>query len=287
MPFPLRLLSTAPLALLMAAPADAVPVSFDGNLLASCVLTVGQNGTLGSSADGGTRIGSEESGGSAATLSIVATGGRADNFRLGSHAFAEAVCVHRVADGECPLHLKRRSQPDLHERQLQLHQHRPAGRQPDPQCKGRRCRRLCGRKLPHPDAGHVPAMRRAFLLLAATALVGAPAAAVGLGPLRNQGVTASDRKGFYLTLINPYKDSQRFRLAAIGWDDEAEQPRILLPVAQPRLGGGTQRRLLVIASGLKPGETYSFRVCAERDDPQAKDLIHARVCAKLIAHRLR
>lgn len=60
----------------LAVPAQAVPVTFDGTVLASCVLTVGSNGTLGTSADGGTRIGSEESGGSAASLSIVATGGR-------------------------------------------------------------------------------------------------------------------------------------------------------------------------------------------------------------------
>ena len=130
-------------------------------------------------------------------------------------------------------------------------------------------------------------MKAALLHLAiATGLLAGPAAAVGLGPLSNRGVTASERKGFYLTLINPYKDSQQFRLLAIGRDDEVAQPRVKLPIDRPRLGGGTQRRLLVVASGLKPGETYSFRVCAERGDPQAKDLIHARVCAKLVAHRV-
>jgi hypothetical protein len=129
-------------------------------------------------------------------------------------------------------------------------------------------------------------MTRVALLAIATGLLATPVAVVGLGPLRHEGVTASERKGFYLTLTNPYQDSQRFRLEAIGWDDEADQPRILLPVSTPRLGGGRQRRMLVVATGLKPGETLSFRVCAERDDPQAKELIHARVCAKLVARRL-
>lgn len=130
-------------------------------------------------------------------------------------------------------------------------------------------------------------MTRGLPLLALVLAVQAgAAAAVGLGPLRHEGVTASERKGFYLTLSNPYPDAQRFRLAAIGWDDEIAQPRVLLPVATPRLGGGSQRRLLVVATGLRPGETMSFRVCAERDDPQAKELIHARVCAKLVARRL-
>lgn len=130
-------------------------------------------------------------------------------------------------------------------------------------------------------------MKRLPLQLAAlSGLLTAPATAVGLGPLRHEGVTASDRKGFYLTLTNPYKASERFRLVAIGWEDEDAQPRVLLPVATPRLGGGSQRRLLVIATDLKPGETLPFRVCAERDDPDNKDMIHARVCAKLVARRL-
>lgn len=30
-----------------------------------------------------------------------------------------------------------------------------------------------------------------------------PAIAVGLGPLSKEGITDSDRKGFYLTVINP------------------------------------------------------------------------------------
>ena len=129
-------------------------------------------------------------------------------------------------------------------------------------------------------------MRYLALWACATGLLAAQATGVGLGPLRHEGVTATERKGFYLTLTNPYSSSQRFHLQAIGWDNEGGQPRILLPISTPRLGGGGQRRLLVVATGLKPGETLSFRVCAERDDPQSKELIHARVCAKLVAHRL-
>lgn len=128
--------------------------------------------------------------------------------------------------------------------------------------------------------------RTALLVVLAAGLVAGRATAVGLGPLLHQGVTASERKGFYLTLTNPYPSAQRFHLEAVGWEDEAAQPRVILPVSTPRLGGGSQRRLLVVATGLTPGETLSFRVCAERHDPQSKELIHARVCAKLVAHRL-
>ncbi|GAA4002173.1 hypothetical protein [Sphingomonas humi] len=129
-------------------------------------------------------------------------------------------------------------------------------------------------------------MTRAALFAAlASTLAAAPALAVGLGPLRNEGTTLSERKGFYLTLINPYPGAHRFRMTAIGMEDETVQPRVVIPAGNPVLGAQSQRRLLVFATGLKPGETMSFRVCAERDAPLEKELIHARVCAKLVAHR--
>ncbi|HVM37705.1 MAG TPA: hypothetical protein VM265_04890 [Sphingomicrobium sp.] len=118
------------------------------------------------------------------------------------------------------------------------------------------------------------------------ALVAAPAAAVGLGPLKNEGVTASERKGFYLTLINPYPTQERFRLYSVEWDSEAPVPRVRIPVASPVLGPKSQRRMLVIDTGLAPGETHRFRVCAERVDPAGEAMIHARVCSKLTARRL-
>ena len=58
------------------------------------------------------------------------------------------------------------------------------------------------------------------------------------------------------------------------------------PVDQLLLPGQGQRRRLVVATGLQPGETLQFRVCAERVERPGKDLIHARVCAKLSARRL-
>ncbi|MFP5329657.1 MAG: hypothetical protein ACLGHC_05910 [Alphaproteobacteria bacterium] len=120
-------------------------------------------------------------------------------------------------------------------------------------------------------------------LLAAIAL--APAGAVGLGPLTHEGATASDRKGFYLTLINPYPAQERFRLYAVGWDDEAPVARVKIPVKSVVLGPKSQRRLLVIDTELAPGEVHRFRVCAERVESNEKAMIHARVCSKLVARR--
>lgn len=50
-------------------------VQFDGAVVASCVLSVGTPGVLGVSASSGTEIGSEQPGGVAAVLSVVATAG--------------------------------------------------------------------------------------------------------------------------------------------------------------------------------------------------------------------
>ena len=127
-------------------------------------------------------------------------------------------------------------------------------------------------------------IRGIFAMLAA--LASSCAGAVGLGPLSHEGVTMSDRKGFYLTLINPYPTQERFRLYSVGLDDEASVARVRIPLAVAALGPKSQRRVLVIDTALAPGETHQFRVCAERIEPEGKALIHARVCSKLSARRL-
>jgi len=132
----------------------------------------------------------------------------------------------------------------------------------------------------------MPAVRltwRGSDLLAA--LAAAPAAAVGLGPLTADGATLSDRKGFYLTLINPYASQERYRLYSVETDSEVPVSRVLIPVDRPVLGPKAQRKILIVDTGLAPGETHSFRVCAERVEPAGKALIHARVCSKLTARR--
>ena len=123
--------------------------------------------------------------------------------------------------------------------------------------------------------------------LAAAALVASGAGAVGLGPLTNSGLTKSERKGFYLTLINPYPTREEFRIYAVAADSEAPAARVKLPIDRPALGPKAQRRLLVIATGLKPGEEYRFRVCAEKVLLSAEEgIINARVCSKLAARRV-
>lgn len=126
--------------------------------------------------------------------------------------------------------------------------------------------------------------------LAAAALIAAvsfsSAGAVGLGPLTHSGVTDTDRKGFYLTLINPYPAQERFRLYSVELDSERPVARVRIPISKPLVGPKAQRRILVITTGLVPGEEHKFRVCAERVQPPGEELIHARVCSKLTARRV-
>lgn len=124
--------------------------------------------------------------------------------------------------------------------------------------------------------------RLAALLLAAAA---APAAAVGLGPLAKQGITDGDGKAFYLTLMNPYDRPAEFFAYPVGLEDEARQERVAIVPDRVRLGSKQNRSLLIIARGLAPGETYQFRVCAEREMPE-QGTVHARVCSKLSARRI-
>ena len=129
------------------------------------------------------------------------------------------------------------------------------------------------------------AIRRLVALLALAAVV-APAAAVGLGPLSASGTTRTERKGFYLTVINPFARAERFRLYSAGVGDERPVARVLIPDSMPMVPARSQRRVLVIATGLAPGEEHSFRVCAERADRSQEGMIHARVCSKLTARRI-
>ncbi|MET0241790.1 MAG: hypothetical protein ABW184_18005 [Sphingobium sp.] len=119
-------------------------------------------------------------------------------------------------------------------------------------------------------------------------LLAAPLGAVGLGPLNDEGVIDGPRKGFTLTLYNPYTVPTEFEAYAVGPDneDETRQTRVTILPERAILGAGQSRRLLVIADDLKPGETYRFRLCAERAASPSGEMIHARVCSKLSARRI-
>ena len=123
----------------------------------------------------------------------------------------------------------------------------------------------------------------AVLIVAASA---SSVSAVGLGPLTNMGVTISERKGFYLTLVNPYPVQERFNLYGVEWETDHPIADVRIPISKPFLGPKSQRRILIIVTNLVPGEVRKFRVCAERIEAPGKEVIHARVCSKLIAHRV-
>lgn len=125
-------------------------------------------------------------------------------------------------------------------------------------------------------------MRSAALALL---LAWTPALAVGLGPLKREGVTDGPGKAFYLTLSNPYPLAERFQVEPVGLADDDAAPRVTVFPDQPVVGAGGARRLLVIVRPLQPGETYTFRVCAQRA-PRPEETVHARVCSKLAARRL-
>jgi len=131
-------------------------------------------------------------------------------------------------------------------------------------------------------------MRPPFPVAALTlaAVAATSAAAVGLGPLTLQGTIDGPREGFSLELYNPYSDATDFVLYPVGMTDEVAQDRVTILPAEARLGGQRDRRILVIASDLAVGETYQFRVCAQRKTPPGGVMINARVCSKITARRV-
>ena len=127
--------------------------------------------------------------------------------------------------------------------------------------------------------------RRVAAAILAAAATG-PAVAVGLAPLSREGVSDGPEKGFFLTVINPYAEPRNFRAYPIGWDDDAIDTVAAVDIrpAQFRIAAGKQRRILVVAGDLTPGELRRFRVCAEL--AQQEGPINARVCSKIAARRL-
>lgn len=119
----------------------------------------------------------------------------------------------------------------------------------------------------------------------ATLVLASPAIAVGLGPLRKEGVTDGPNKAFYLTLFNPYKARANFTVYAVGADDELTPARVRVPMGPLPLRAQGARKFTIVAGGLAPGETYTFRVCAEKVIPE-EEPIHARVCSRITARRL-
>tara|TARA_R100000501_G_scaffold14680_1_gene26612 strand:- start:65861 stop:66178 length:318 start_codon:yes stop_codon:yes gene_type:complete len=103
--------------------------------------------------------------------------------------------------------------------------------------------------------------------------------------MKAEGATLSPRKGFYLTVMNPYDEQQKFRLDALAWASEAGETAIDILPASAVLGPGQRRRVLVIFNNLEKGEERRARVCARLDRSLEGVAIDARVCSKLIARR--
>ncbi len=129
-------------------------------------------------------------------------------------------------------------------------------------------------------------MRPLACALAMASLLGSTCVwAVGLGPLQKSGVTAGPDKGFYLTITNPYPAARKFR-AYVEPDTGIEASRVSILPAETAIAAGSSRRILVIIHSLTQGEEVQFRVCAEKVET-GKVSIHARVCSRLGARRLR
>lgn len=125
-------------------------------------------------------------------------------------------------------------------------------------------------------------IRAGALLLLALA---SPVLAVGLGPLLRSGITDGPGKAFFLDVSNSEPQVQNLVLTPLALDSELPAARVHVVPKSILLAPGGHRRVIVIARLLSPGESYSFRVCAERP-VRPEETFHARVCSKLTARRI-
>jgi hypothetical protein len=124
------------------------------------------------------------------------------------------------------------------------------------------------------------------LIVAVVLASATPALAVGLGPLTREGIIDGPSEGFTLDLYNPYHASEDFIVYAVGFNDDEPQARVEVLPAEATLGAERERKIFVVAGDLQIGETYRFRVCAQRKTPPEGLVINARVCSKITARRV-
>ncbi|MGB3723039.1 MAG: hypothetical protein WA979_09500 [Pacificimonas sp.] len=99
-------------------------------------------------------------------------------------------------------------------------------------------------------------------------------------------MTATEKKGFYLTVINPYDLPQRFAIRALDWQNEKEIANVQIHPNNAVVRANGKRRVLVIFTDLPRGEETRARICAQLDRNPEGVAIEARVCSKLTARRM-
>lgn len=109
------------------------------------------------------------------------------------------------------------------------------------------------------------------------------AVAQGISPMQKSGKTASDKKLFRLTIINPYAKDVRYELHAEDKATKTQQADVKFTGRTGHLPPRSQKKVLVLIP-VQAG-ARDVRVCLRF--PEMEDAIRARVCSDLTAIAIR
>jgi hypothetical protein len=102
------------------------------------------------------------------------------------------------------------------------------------------------------------------------------AEAQSLSPMRKQGATPSDTKGFKLVVGNPYKKAMTFEIIPMDTEFEILADRAVVRPNEIRLGAGMQRTVTLAFKIPEGQKERTIGVCVQPKDLEGSIL--PRVC---------
>ena len=119
----------------------------------------------------------------------------------------------------------------------------------------------------------------------AFACLAIPVHAAGLAPMEKEGFTTSDKKAFYLTVINPYSHMIEYELNAYEPDLKTPARGVKVNRKSLRVAGKRKQKIVLIVQIPKNQKEREIALCVHT--PSKSKSILARVCGRYIGKRYR
>lgn len=116
-------------------------------------------------------------------------------------------------------------------------------------------------------------------------LMAISAFAAGLSPMKAEGFTPSDKKAFYLMVINPYRRTIDYELNAYEADLRTPARGILVNRKTLRVPGQRKRKIVLVVTIPENQKEREIALCVH--SPSQTTFVLARVCGRYLGKRYR
>lgn len=123
------------------------------------------------------------------------------------------------------------------------------------------------------------------ILIGALCLGAAEASAQSMFPMRDKGVTFTDKRGVMLTIVNPYRKAETFHMEAFEADLVTPSAGVKIMPNKVTLGSNSTRRVRVIFD-VPQEEEREIAVCMRLEVTEDAQIV-PRVCGRYAGSRFR